>query len=1226
TPAYTGTFTNDDDEGKYYNVYTRTTPDRNNYSGDYNNLEGVGPISGNRPVQGIVSSSLDEEGYPTIRKADGTAGNSLKYLFSTVEYEYKKIYPDVNHLLQVDPSNGHLYYNSNLNYAYYNVDTHDFTVYDRTFDIVNGNHHLGTDTDISTGETYAHAISGGDANPELGNVDPGFKIGFFPFDEYDYTKKDPNFNTGYDGTYNHHFGMMMEAKFDNPQPNDTNDIYEDPVVFKYSGDDDMWVFVDGRLVLDIGGIHEPAGGMIDFTNGLVWVQDNAYGKSLTGTADSIESQLTAKGKNFSALPKPTIIGNNTASTTVGNETKWIVTYLEDYFSGVDNWNQFSAHEIKMFYLERGGCYSNLAMDINLPTVKPLAITKSVDYNGHFSGDYDKTEYSFTVYEKINGIIEKADLGSGHSNPFKLKNGQRMDLYNFNENREFYVVETGVDPNIIAAVKVNGDDRILSDGEVKSGEAVALSEKNQYDFINVIKDERTSFDVRKVWDEVNDIEVPHDPIYFKLYQTDSSQPSVRKPVEIGGNITFALNSGNNWIQSFSDLPLKYGTHSYSYSVEEVVVPTGYEVAYSKDTNGNLFITNRAVGKSKLYVEKQWLNARSEEKKPVEITLKRKKKLISTKDATLKVNIYDPGNNLIKSSGETPVYIGGSAEFSLNVPGNVQFYSSGADGYNNNYYKLSSNNIVFESLGNNLFKVSNLQSGSNIVDIKIYNEESDDSLLLLHHSFTRVTDGWEPQGNVIVASSSNDAFAKGDALLVKERTTPSQGARLFLDPKIFKAGKTYTFSLGVFYNNRWISAEEGNESNPASASFVMTLNDGLEKDNFKSYHRVSSVNVKNATTNGGGWVKLTGTVTLPDEVNPYGMYLLIETEGDTYPKSFRIDEFVAVEGYKNVEVDAGTGVVHVSQNAYYYDEFGDNIFDGWSSNGGATIKTYDYKGDYYILITGRDNVADGIKKNVPLLEPGKKYRFRADVSGDDETSTHKLLLSINKINLDPNTAASSYSNFKNIAALPSPITGYNWGTLEAVYTIPAEADQDNMYVYFESPQGSNDHNSFRVWNFKVTDPDDFTVTKAGYDLVNGVYTSNYDLYGVTIQEGSVAMKDYEEDAEWSKQISLGNSDVWNWNSTKAKLGEDANHRYIYYVASETVSGATENEDYIMLPVENQNVASNDESTPILVKNKSIVYKLPTTGGSGTGRIYFLGGIFTIIGIISGSALYRHKRRRS
>jgi LPXTG-motif cell wall-anchored protein len=77
---------------------------------------------------------------------------------------------------------------------------------------------------------------------------------------------------------------------------------------------------------------------------------------------------------------------------------------------------------------------------------------------------------------------------------------------------------------------------------------------------------------------------------------------------------------------------------------------------------------------------------------------------------------------------------------------------------------------------------------------------------------------------------------------------------------------------------------------------------------------------------------------------------------------------------------------------------------------------------------------------------------------------------------------------------------------------------------------------------------------------------------------------------------------------------------------VSGATENEDYIMLPVENQNVASNDESTPILVKNKSIVYKLPTTGGSGTGRIYFLGGIFTIIGIISGSALYRHKRRRS
>ena len=237
-----------------------------------------------------------------------------------------------------------------------------------------------------------------------------------------------------------------------------------------------------------------------------------------------------------------------------------------------------------------------------------------------------------------------------------------------------------------------------------------------------------------------------------------------------------------------------------------------------------------------------------------------------------------------------------------------------------------------------------------------------------------------------------------------------------------------------------------------------------------------------------------------------------------------------------------------------------------------------------------------------------------------------MSINKINQDPNPI-NEYTNYKNIVSLTEPITGYNWGTLEAVYTIPAEADQDNMYLYFESPQGSGDIKDFRVWNFRVTDPDDFTQPKEGYTLTDGVYTSNNDLYKITLQEGSVAMKDFEEDSGWSKTISLGGTEPrnWNWNSTKSDLDEEPGYRYIYYVGGETVNGAILNEDYILLPVENQYVASNDETTPILVKNKSIRFKLPSTGGSGPGRIYFLGGIFTVIGIISGSALYRRKRRQ-
>lgn len=1251
TPAFLGTLTTDDDPNNPQNVYRRVDPDKNNYSGDYNTFGTTypSPMSGNRPVQGIVNDTLDANGYPTIKGSN----NSLAYLFSPTvtdsDKAYKSVYTDVNHLLQQD-TQGHLYYNSNMNYAYYNKDTHDFTVYDRTFDIVNGNHHLGTDIDVTTGETYASAVEGGDQNSKLGDKDPGFKIGFFPFDDYDYSKKDPNFDTKSGGTYNHHFGMTMEATFINPEPTSANGISNDPVVFKYSGDDDMWVFVDNRLVLDIGGIHEPTGGMIDFTNGIVWVQDNAKGKPLTsddGTVETIEKQLTAKGYDFSKLPMPTIIDNNTASTTISSESKWIVKSLGDYFDGVEDWvytggeswSRYGRHDIKMFYLERGGCYSNLAMEINLPTVKPLAVTKTVDYKGHFSNDYDNKEYSFTVYEMVNGVPQPADLGDGYDNPFTLKSGQRKDIYSFKETKELFVVETGVDPNIFSRVDVNGVEKPITDEGISSGDVTALSVNNQYDFKNTIKDERTNFEVQKVWDDVENSNLTHTAVYFKLYQTDSASPDQRKPVEFNGNMTFALNADNSWKYQFNNLPSIYGSHVYTYSVEEVEVPSGYEVAYSTDSDGNLLITNRDTRKSKLYLKKEWINATSEEMKPVEITLKRKKKLITSKSATITVNLRDPGNNLIKSSGEIPVYPGGSAEFKLSVPGNVQYYEANADGYNNHYYKLSSTDMNFEDLGNNIFKVSNLQSGANTVDIKVYTEEADDSLLLLHHSFTRTTDGWKGQGisNENVKTSAAKSYAKKDALLVENRTETYHGVKLFLDPKKFKAGKTYTFSVGIYYDNRYdYSLQQDTEDNPASATFVMTFNDGLEKKDYGSYHTVSTKTIQK-----DHWETLTGTITLPEDVNPYGMYLLIETRETDYPKSFRMDEFVAIEGYKDITVAETTGEVTIKNHTEvsYSFNFSDGSTHGWVANktGGSITPNLNISHDgdnYYIVVTNRGYEGNGAKHLIPDLIPGVTYNFQGYLQGNGDGTAKTALLSIDTINKDPN--GDQYSNTKNITTSPIPLVegtdNYHWGPYNYDFTIPLYADKNNMFIYFETTFQGGDTGSFRIKPMTITPVQPaLTEKKPGYTLttpgVNGVYTSNNNLYKITLQEGSIAMKDFEEDAGWSKTISLGGTEPrnWNWNSTKSDLDEEPGYRYIYYVGGETVNGAILNEDYILLPVENQYVASNDETTPILVKNKSIRFKLPSTGGSGPGRIYFLGGIFTVIGIISGSALYRRKRRR-
>lgn len=1176
--------------------YYPGTPDMNNYAGDYK-LDSY--RSGNRPVQGIVEKEL-YNGYPRVALSD--VGQNLEYLFGNTETAYKTVYENVNHLLKIKPikNSEHLVYNSNENYAYFDKATHDFTIYNGTYRIINKDHHFAGDYNNLTEETY--------------QTDNGYemKIGFFPFDQYDISRRDPNFN----GTaFNHHFGLKMEAEFQNTKTT------KDPVIFKYSGDDDMWVFIDDVLVLDIGGIHEPAEGLIDFTNGYVWVQDDSNGQDYNQI-------MTTEGMNteLESHELPDNFGNN--------EHKWIVKPIDEFFAGTDkscSANDGKNHTIKMFYLERGGCYSNLAMDMNLPTVKPLSVVKKVNYQGHYSDDYDNKEYEFVVLEKKGESFDIADLGVNTENPFSLKAGQRKDFYGLYANREFKVVEVNADKNIFSNVYINGaESSYVGESQDVSSEWNIYENVNNYNFTNEIRQELKNLTVNKSWAGQSPVS-PN--IYFKIYRTDSvvgsSDAPVTKPVEIGGTMTFVLNAGNNWQQTFSDLPVRYGAHIYSYSVEEINEPNGYEASYSKSETNNtvtLTITNRSRSNSYIHVKKQWLNAVGDEAKPVQLTLKRKKKLVSTHDATLQVNLYDPGGNLISSSAVTEVYAGGSAEFALDVPANVQYYRSESDNYNNNCYKTTPSTVNCQQLGDRLFRVSNLQTGTNVVDVRIYTDNADDELLLLHHSFTNSTNGWEPNGNgVEVVTSGNSSYAKGDALLIKNRTDSNHGAKLRLDPLKFKAGKTYTFTMGVYFDNRWIPETGELESNPYEATFVMTFNDGREKPNNESFKRISTTHNTNGS-DGGGWVGFVGTITLPEDINPYGMYILVETEqGSVGPASFRIDEFLAIEGYKNISVEPGTGKISIALKPYYDDPFGYNDFNGWIEYGGTNLSLGEYNNDYYVLISNRNDVSNGMKKNVPLLVPGQKYRFQASVSGDDDSSSHIYLMSIDKRNPDPNPQGQ-YTQFKTIAALPAPITGYGWGTFDAVYTIPPEADQNNMFVYFETPYGSDDKKPFRVWKFKVTDADDFTQPKEGYTLENEIYTSNYSRYSVTVQEGSITTKDYEEDTSWAGEtIYLGGNNPWTWSQVRTYFNEDNNYRYIYYIASETVNGATLNVDYILLPIENNNVSANDAETPILVKNQNIRFKLPATGGKGTVGIYFAGTVLITISLLSGYAVYRQKRRR-
>ena len=508
---------------------------------------------------GLLSKFLNESGYPTATRSNKDFGGV-----------YENAIP-VNHLFlqSVHESSGYFEFDSTQNFAtlkredengniVFNTKENgetDFTLY----------HELGTHTQSLNAYSLKHGqffpydtIKPGVYPPEGSHTQNLYSSLTSPRDgtmgelpETDPRKyeqlhliqtQDPS------GKANYYFGMEMEATF--VQTPSGLDAWGHDIIFEFTGDDDFWLYVDGQLVLDLGGVHSAQMGTINFRTGDVYFDRN-------GT--SVHSE------NMEHTTLRQIFYDNYKSKYPTATDEEVNEYLSEYFDG-NIFKDYSTHTMKMFYMERGANASNLHMRFNIASVTPghVVVSKSVSGEGTDALDSDFLEYPFQIYytlpEGPNGEPgEEHLLGNNdeyvavtyqNSNqpvnfvrkyrPPGFSEDQAYDnIYFINPSKNaeiafpdntitYRIVECAVNSTVYGNVTINGenvpDDRIEIRGDLKSysSESGSAQVRPNISFDNhvnnnVIKDLLVT---KKLLDEDNQ-EVTDDPATFNFRLSISS---------------------------------------------------------------------------------------------------------------------------------------------------------------------------------------------------------------------------------------------------------------------------------------------------------------------------------------------------------------------------------------------------------------------------------------------------------------------------------------------------------------------------------------------------------------------------------------------------------------------------------------------------------------------------------------------------------------------------------
>ena len=491
---------------------------------------------------GLLSTNLTN-GYPMTTSLTGSV-KPLSSLYTQME--------PVNHLFlrSIYNESGYFEYDSTQNFAHLNEDG-TFTVYDQIAAIGTASGPTRTHGQFMpynelTPGLYATVTNRTDVTAEeLPDLNPrkDEKLYLIPQDDADYF-----------------FGMELSAGF--TQTPSGLDAWGHDIVFEFSGDDDFWLYVDGELVLDLGGVHSAMTGSVNFRTGVV----RGRGGAVTSLYEIFRRNYQSRGLSESEI------------ADLLNEK------FEQNDAGQYVFKDYSNHDMRIFYMERGAGASNLHMRFNLAAVKPGTFNLSKKLSGTDDPENGLIEFPYQIWYKTTedleaqwhlleetvvdpvGSIVPSVIYQGTNKPvthlaeftpangtvpyehvFILKPGESAEVTLPVSATVYRVTECGVNPDIYDSVSANGDPLTGADTANMIGGTArkdfttpgdTLANRNKVEFDNHVRDGamRTLQITKRLYDVdgVTPLHYPTDQTHFayRLYLgNENANPASLPPANL-----------------------------------------------------------------------------------------------------------------------------------------------------------------------------------------------------------------------------------------------------------------------------------------------------------------------------------------------------------------------------------------------------------------------------------------------------------------------------------------------------------------------------------------------------------------------------------------------------------------------------------------------------------------------------------------------------------------------